>query len=320
MAFWLGDATRRDILARVLREEQSVSALARRYDMSFAAVQKHVAVLERAGLIVKRARGRERVVNAELAMIQRASQLLRAYEHFDQERATDSPDSDDVWRMSVLEIPQPDDVTPSTRGDLTNVRFLKSDVNSPLIEAGDYTYYDDEGAGGRFEEVNVKYLYGPQRLIIGRFTALGPGVTFLMPGGNHPMVGPSTYPFTMFGGTWGDNTLETFMAIEQPADTVVGNDVWIGREATIMPGISIGDGAIIGAHSVVTRNVEPYAVVAGNPARRIRVRFAPEGVQRLMSSRWWDWPIELITEHAATIMAGTPAELTAIDDERRMNT
>lgn len=134
------------------------------------------------------------------------------------------------------------------------------------------------------------------------------------------MVGPSTYPFTMFGGTWGDNTLETFMAIEQAADTVVGNDVWIGREATIMPGISIGDGAIIGAHSVVTRNVEPYAVVAGNPARRIRVRFAPEDVQRLMSSRWWDWPIELITEHAATIMAGTPAELTAIHDERRMNT
>ncbi|MGK9221787.1 CatB-related O-acetyltransferase [Microbacterium barkeri] len=130
-----------------------------------------------------------------------------------------------------------------------------------------------------------------------------------MPGGSHPMVGPSTYPFTMFGGAWMENTLDAFLAIEQRGDTVVGNDVWIGREATILPGVTIGDGAVIGAHSVVTKDVAPYEVVGGNPARRIRMRFDEEDVRRLLAVRWWDWPIERITEHAAVIMTGTPAEL-----------
>lgn len=212
----------------------------------------------------------------------------------------------------MFDIPQPGDLTPSTRPELTNVIFLKNEVTSPLIEVGEYSYYDNEGSRPPFEQANVKYLYGPQRLVIGRFTAIGPGATFLLPGGNHPMIGPSTYPFTMFGGTWSDATLPTFSAVEQPGDTVVGNDVWIGREATIMPDITIGDGAVIGAHSVVTRDVEPYAVVAGNPARQIRIRFDPPDVERLLALRWWDWPIETITEHAATIMGGTPERLMEI--------
>ena len=123
------------------------------------------------------------------------------------------------------------------------------------------------------------------------------------------MVGPSTYPFTMFGGAWTANTLDTYLAIPQPGDTVVGNDVWIGREATILPGVTIGDGAVIGAHSVVTKDVRPYEIVAGNPARHIRLRFAESDIARLLAVRWWDWPIEKITTHAATIMAGTPEEL-----------
>ncbi len=206
-------------------------------------------------------------------------------------------------------IPDPAQRNPSTRADLTNVIFLKSEVTSPFIDVGEYTYYDDEGVRPPFERANVKYLYGPQRLVIGRFTAIAPGVTFLMPGGNHPMVGPSTYPFTMFGGTWTDNTLNTFLGIEQPGDTVVGNDVWIGREATILPGVVIGDGAIIGAGSVVTKNVRPYEVVGGNPARHIRMRFDDADVRRLLGARWWDWPIEKITEHVNVIMSGTPREL-----------
>lgn len=209
-------------------------------------------------------------------------------------------------------IPDPDQLNPSTRPELTNVVFLKNQVTSPLIEVGEYTYYDNDGARPPFEQANVKYLYGPQRLIIGRFTAVGPGVSFLMPGGNHPMVGPSTYPFTMFGGAWAERTMEEFQAIEQPGDTVIGNDVWIGRDATIMPGVTISDGAVIGAHSVVTRDVGPYEIVAGNPARVIRTRFDPGDVARLLRIRWWDWPIETITEHAATIMAGTPHELERI--------
>lgn len=207
------------------------------------------------------------------------------------------------------DIPDPDLTTPSTRPDLANVVFLKNHVTSGLVEAGDFTYYDTEGSTAAFETANVKYLYGPQRLVIGRFTAIGPGAVFIMPGGTHPMVGPSTYPFTMFGGAWTQNTLAAFGRIEQAGDTTVGNDVWIGREATILPGITIGDGAVIGAHSVVTKDVAPYEVVAGNPARVRRTRFSPDDVERLLTAQWWNWPIEKITENAATIMAGTPQDI-----------
>lgn len=212
-------------------------------------------------------------------------------------------------------VPDPAKRNPSTRDDLTNVVFLRTEVTSPYLEVGEYTYYDDEGHRPPFEQANVRYLYGPQRLVIGRFTAIAPGASFLMPGGNHPMVGPSTFPFTMFGGTWTENTLDAFLAIEQPGDTVVGNDVWIGRDATIMPGVTIGDGAVVGAHSVVTKDVEPYTIVAGNPARPVRTRFEPADVERLLAARWWDWPTEKITEHAATIMAGTPRDIERLAGE-----
>lgn len=212
-------------------------------------------------------------------------------------------------------VPDPDALHPTTRADLTNVVLLRNQLTSPLIEVGAFTYYDDEGVRGPFEQHNVRYLFGPQRLRIGSFTAIGPGASFLMPGGSHPMVGPSTYPFTMFGGAWADATLETFLAIEQAGDTVVGNDVWIGRDATILPGVTIGHGAVIGAHSVVTRDVAPYEIAAGNPARVVRTRFEPDDVALLLEASWWDWPIERITEHAAVIMAGTPAELARIAAE-----
>ncbi len=217
-------------------------------------------------------------------------------------------------RSPMTDVPDPDRLTPSSREDLTNVIFLKNQVTSPFLEVGEFTYYDDEGTRPPFEQANVHYLYGPQRLVIGRFTTIAPGAAFVMPGGNHPMVGPSTYPFTMFGGAWADATLDAFLAIEQPGDTVIGNDVWIGREATILPGVTIGDGAVIGAQAVVTKDVGPYEVVAGNPARVVRTRFDDADVERLLRARWWDWPLERITAHAATIMAGTPAELERLAD------
>ena len=209
----------------------------------------------------------------------------------------------------MTEIPDPESLHPSTRPELTNVVLLRNHVTSPLIEVGRYTYYDDEDTGNLFEQDNVLYLHGPQRLLIGSFCAIGPRTTFLMPGGNHPMVGPSTFPFTMFGGAWTTNTLTAFQAIDQPGDTHIGNDVWIGRQAQIMPGVRIGDGAVVGAGAVVTGDVSPYAIVAGNPARVIRQRFSTEDVQRLLQIRWWDWPVEKITAHARIIMAGTVDEL-----------
>ncbi|UCM87907.1 CatB-related O-acetyltransferase [Streptomyces marincola] len=216
-----------------------------------------------------------------------------------------------------MSVPDPAQLHPSSRPDLTNVVFLANQVTSEFIEVGEFTYYDDGGSGVPFEVGNVLYNYGPQRLVIGRFTTIATGATFLMPAGNHPMVGPSTYPFTMFGGAWAERTLDTYLSIEQPPDTRVGNDVWIGRGATVMPGVAVGDGAVVAAHAVVTRDVEPYAVVAGNPARHIRTRFTPDEVGLLLRARWWDWPVELITEHAATLMGGTPAEVAAIEAERR---
>jgi virginiamycin A acetyltransferase len=214
--------------------------------------------------------------------------------------------------MSTADVPDPHQLHPTTRPDLTNVVFLRNQVTSPLTEVGEFTYFDDEGSGAPFEGANVLYHYGPQRLLIGRFTAIAPGVRILMPGGNHPMVGPSTYPFTMFGGRWTEATLDAFRAIPRLPDTVIGNDVWLGRGATVLSGVRIGDGVVVAAHSVVTRDVPPYAVVAGNPARHVRTRFDPDDVALLLQLRWWDWPIEVITEHAALIMAGTPAELAAV--------
>ncbi|QBI52016.1 CatB-related O-acetyltransferase [Streptomonospora litoralis] len=216
-----------------------------------------------------------------------------------------------------MSAPDPARLHPTTRSDLDNVVFLRNQVTSEFIEVGEFTYYDDEGTRGPFESANVLYNYGTQRLVIGRFCAIGPGVRFVMPAGQHPMAGPSTFPFTMFGGSWTDNTLDTFLAIPSNGDTVVGNDVWFGREAAVLPGVSVGDGAVIAAYSVVASDVEPYTVVGGNPAQPIRVRYGPEDVRLLREARWWDWPVELITRHAAEIMGGTPARLAEIAAELR---
>jgi len=131
------------------------------------------------------------------------------------------------------------------------------------------------------------------------------------------MIGPSTYPFPMFGGKWADAALEAYMSlVPQPGDVTVGNDVWIGREARIMPGVSIGDGAVIGAYSVVTRDVAPYMIVSGNPAKPIRTRYEPADVALMLETKWWDWPIDMISQHAAAIMTGTPAELAELAKKR----
>lgn len=213
-----------------------------------------------------------------------------------------------------MNVPDPNKLHPSTRPELRNVIFLKNQITSPLIEVGDYSYYDDEGTRPPFEQANVHYLFGPQRLIIGKFTAIGPGATFIMPGGSHPMVGVSTFPFTMFGGEWTSRTLATFQGIEQRGDTTIGHDVWIGREAVIMPGVTIGDGAVVGAHAVVSKDVGPYEVVVGNPARVIRSRFSSDEIEALLRIRWWDWPIDTITAHAAELMGGQPQDIVELRD------
>jgi virginiamycin A acetyltransferase len=196
------------------------------------------------------------------------------------------------------------------------VVFLKPLVTDPRIEVGEYTYYDDPDDPEAFERDAVLYAVGPERLIIGRFCAIASKVRFLMPGANHADLGPSTFPFGIFGPPW-DTTMDLVMSAPSRGDTVVGHDVWIGYGAVILPGVEIGHGAVVAAASVVASDVPPYAIVAGNPARVIRSRFSPEDVELLLRAAWWDWPIVEVTEHARAIMGGSPADLARIADELR---
>lgn len=206
--------------------------------------------------------------------------------------------------------PDPNTVHPLPAHD--RVVFLRPVISSPKIVVGDYTYYDDPDKATDFEHRNVLYAYGPERLVIGKYCAIAAGTKFLMAGAEHPTMGVSAFPFTMFGGRWAEQTLDIITAMPSRGDTVVGNDVWLGHQVTVMPGVRIGDGAIIAAGAVVTSDVAPYTIVGGNPARLIRQRFADDDIKRLLHAAWWDWPVELVTEHTRTIMAGTPAEIESI--------
>lgn len=211
--------------------------------------------------------------------------------------------------------PDPTTVHPLPAHD--RVVFLKPLVTSPTIAVGEYTYYDDPDHATDFEHRNVLYAYGPERLIIGRYCAIASGTRFLMAGAEHPTMGVSTFPFTMFGGQWAERTLDIITAMPSRGDTIVGNDVWFGYQSVVMPGVRIGDGAIIAAGAVVTADVPPYTIVGGNPAREIRRRFDDADVDRLRRAAWWDWPADLVTEHARTIMAGTPADIERIAVQHR---
>ncbi len=191
------------------------------------------------------------------------------------------------------------------------VVLLKPLITSPLIEVGDYSYYDDPEHALDFQTRNVTHHYGPDRLIIGSFCAIAAGTTFIMNGANHRMNGPSTYPFPIMGAPWAEH-VDLITDLPSRGDTVVGNDVWIGGNVTVMPGVHIGHGAIISTAAVVTRDVPDYAIVGGNPATLVRRRFSEEDIQALLELAWWDWPVNVITTHIRTIADGPVAELRAI--------
>ncbi|WP_369268193.1 CatB-related O-acetyltransferase [Streptomyces harbinensis] len=183
------------------------------------------------------------------------------------------------------------------------VVLLKPLITSPLIEAGEFSYYDDPDDPTAFQTRNVLYHYGPEKLIIGRFCALGTGVKFLMNGANHRMDGPSTFPFPIMGGSWAAHA-DLITGLPGRGDTVVGHDVWLGHGAMVMPGVRIGHGAIVAAGSVVVEDVPDYGIVGGNPARLIRRRYSDTDIARLLAVAWWDWPLERITAQVRTIMSG----------------
>jgi virginiamycin A acetyltransferase len=178
--------------------------------------------------------------------------------------------------------------------------FLKNIIKNPNIIVGDYTYYDDFEDVMNFEK-NVKYHFDftGDKLIIGKFCMIASNVTFIMNGANHLTNAITTYPFAIFGNGW-ENAMEG-KTYPSKGNIMVGNDVWIGYNATIMAGVTIGDGAIIGTNSVVTKDVEPYAIVGGNPAKLIKKRFSEEEIIDLLEIKWWDWEIEKITRNVQNL-------------------
>ena len=188
-------------------------------------------------------------------------------------------------------IPSPDVVFPNEFGTSC---FIKNVVKAPNILIGDYTYYDDPIDPTRFEQNNVLFNYPEfgDRLVIGKFCAIAAGVTFIMGPANHRTSSVTTYPFNVFGGLWTERTPDHMSQLPFKGDTVIGNDVWIGRESVIMPGVKIGDGAMIAAYSVVTKDVPPYCLAGGNPAKVIKKRFDDSLTELLLKWKWWDFPPE----------------------------
>ena len=210
-----------------------------------------------------------------------------------------------------MTIPDSNKLYPRT-GDPQTI-YLKNAITRGSISVGDYTMYNDTVHDPRdFEKNNVLYHYpvNRDRLIIGRFCSIACGAKFLFTSANHAMRSLSTYPFPIFFEEWGLDRTRVADAWDNKGDIVVGSDVWIGYEAVVLSDVTIGDGAIIGARAVVTRNVPPYAIVGGVPARLIRKRFDDKTIETLLRLKWWNWPSEKIARHIAAIQNGRLDELT----------
>ena len=198
------------------------------------------------------------------------------------------------------------------RSNDTQTIYLKDAVTSPNIEVGDYTIYNDFVQDPcDFEKNNVLYHYpiNGDKLIIGKFCSIACGAKFLFTSGNHALQSLSTYTFPIFFEEWGLDPKDICRAWDNKGDIVIGSDVWIGYEAVILSGVTIGDGAIIGTRAVVTKDVPPYTIVGGVPARPIRKRFDEKTIEKLEALRWWDWDEEKLRRSLPAIQAGDLAGL-----------
>lgn len=184
-----------------------------------------------------------------------------------------------------------DEVHPQPK--VPSLCYIKNVVKNPNIIIGDYTYYDDVNSNGEDFEKHVTHFYPHlgDKLIIGKFCSIARGVEFVMNGANHPMDGVSAFPFGIFID--GQPAIPKEI-VKNKGDTVIGNDVWIGQNATFMPGVKVGDGSIVGANAVVAKDIPPYAIAVGNPARVVKMRFDDATIQKLLKIKWWDLPVEVI--------------------------
>lgn len=197
----------------------------------------------------------------------------------------------------------PDSTTLFPLAHYDRLCFLKNLVKNPNIQVGDYTYYDDFSDVHNFEK-NVKYHFDfiGDKLTIGKFCMIASDVTFIMNGANHLSKSISSYPFAIFGNGW-EKAMDG-KTYPTKGNTIIGNDVWIGYRATIMPGVKIGDGAIIASNATVTKDVPPYAIVGGNPAVVIRQRFSDQQIEALLELKWWDKDIRWITDNLHWLTGG----------------
>ena len=196
-------------------------------------------------------------------------------------------------------------------GDKETV-YLKPVISNPNISVGEFTMYNDfVNDPMRFERNSVLYQYpiNHDKLIIGKFCSIACGAKFIFNSANHTLSSVSTYPFPIFFEEWGLNIKDVAAAWDNKGDIIIGNDVWIGYEAVIMAGVTVGDGAIIGTRAVVTKDVPPYTIVGGVPAKPIRKRFDNENLDELLKIRWWDWPEEKIARNIHAIQSGCLKQL-----------
>ncbi len=190
--------------------------------------------------------------------------------------------------------------------------YLKNVVNDPTIEVGDYTIYNDFVRDPiDFVTNNVLYHYpiNQERLIIGKFCSIACGAKFMFTSGNHALCSLATFPFGIFTDDWSVPFPEMTKTWDNRGDIIIGNDVWIGFEAIITQGVTIGDGAIIATRAVVTKDVPPYTIVGGVPAKPIRKRFDDETIAKLQKTAWWNWPAEKIRDRLDMITEGRIDEL-----------
>lgn len=209
----------------------------------------------------------------------------------------------------------PDKIYPREGNNGTESVYLKSVVTDPNILVGDFTIYNDYVNDPRdFEKNNILYHYplcNKERLVIGKYCSIACGAKFMFTGGNHTLKSLSTYPFPVFPDEWGLDEWHCADAWDNHGDIVIGNDVWIGYEAVIMQGVTIGDGAIIATRSVVTKDVPPYTIVGGSPAKEIRKRFDEATIHQLLELQWWNWPAEKVKANLNDIMHGNLSPLLA---------
>ncbi|WP_432631858.1 Vat family streptogramin A O-acetyltransferase [Brachyspira sp.] len=208
--------------------------------------------------------------------------------------------------------PNPNEIFPNPK--IPSLCFIKNVIKNPNIIVGEYTYYDDINGAENFEShVTHHYDFVGDKLIIGKFCAIAKGIEFIMNGANHRINSITTYPFNIMGNGW-EKSAPSLTDLKLKGDTVVGNDVWIGQNVTVLPAVHIGDGAIIGANSVVAKDIPPYSVAVGNPCEVKRKRFDEDLIEYLLQIKWWDWNSEKIFKNMEALCSGDLTKIKNIID------